>query len=75
MKTFTGIKRINEEKHFGSWFSQLFELVKAMNSCLPEMAIGTGWRGKKGKRQHESESHHENESNNEVDDAVDNDKT
>ena len=33
IKTATGIKRFQEEKGYGSWFQQLFALVKTRNSC------------------------------------------
>lgn len=38
IKTATGIKRFQEEKIFGEWFSQLYSLVKNRDSCTPEMA-------------------------------------
>ena len=39
IKTATGIKRFQEEKGYGSWFQQLFALVKTRDSCQPEQAI------------------------------------
>ena len=39
MKSASGIKRFQEEKGFGSWFNQLFALVKTRHSCQPEQAI------------------------------------
>ena len=39
IKTATGIKRFTDEKHYGPWFSQLFELIKTRDSCQPEQAI------------------------------------
>ncbi len=39
MKTATGIKRFQEEHGYGSWFNQLFALVKTRDSCQPEQAI------------------------------------
>ncbi len=33
VKTASGIKRIQDEKNFGSWFTQLYELVKTRDSC------------------------------------------
>ena len=39
MKSASGIKRFQEEKGFGSWFDQLFALVKTRHSCQPEQAI------------------------------------
>ena len=38
IKTATGIKRFQEEKNFGEWFSQLYSFVKTRDSCTPEMA-------------------------------------
>ena len=42
MKTASGIKRFQEEKNYGAWFNQLFELVKTRESCQPEQAIEPG---------------------------------
>ena len=39
IKTSTGIKRFQDEKGYGSWFDQLFSLVKTRDSCKPELAI------------------------------------
>ena len=39
MKTARGIKRFQEEKNYGPWFNQLFELVKTRDSCQPGQAI------------------------------------
>ena len=36
IKTATGIKRFQEEKNFGEWFSQLYSFVKTRDSCTPE---------------------------------------
>ena len=37
--TATGIKRFQEEKGYGVWFSKLFELVKTRDFCQPQLAI------------------------------------
>lgn len=39
IKTATGIKRFQEDKGYGSWFNQLFALVKTRDSCNPEQAL------------------------------------
>ena len=39
MKTASGVKRFQEEKTYGTWFNQLFALVKTRESCQPEQAI------------------------------------
>ena len=39
IKTATGIKRFQEEKNFGEWFSQLYSFVKTRDSCTPGMAL------------------------------------
>ena len=39
IKTATGIKRFQDSKCFGSWFDQLFALVKTRDSCQPEQAV------------------------------------
>lgn len=39
IRTATGIKRFQEEKGYGSWFDQLYPLVKTRDSCQPEQAI------------------------------------
>ena len=39
LKTATGIKRFQEDKGYGSWFNQLFQLVKCRDSCQPDQAI------------------------------------
>ena len=39
IKTATGIKKIQREKGYGSWFDQLFAIVKTRDSCKPEKAI------------------------------------
>ena len=39
VKTATGIKQIQDEKNFGVWFTELYELVKTRDSCRPELAI------------------------------------
>ena len=80
VKTATGIKRIQEEKHFGSWFSQLFELVKTRDSCRPEMTIEPsactelGGEEKRVKREHGCEPRPEHQARNEAEDADDKDK-
>ncbi len=38
-KTSTAIKRFQDDKGYGSWFDQLFSLVKTRDSCKPEQAI------------------------------------
>ncbi len=39
LKTATGIKRFQEERGFGKWFSALFGLIKSRDSCKPELAL------------------------------------
>ena len=39
LRTATGIKRFQEDKGYGSWFNQLFQLVKCRDSCQPDQAI------------------------------------
>ena len=39
IKTATGIKRFQDQKGYGAWFSQLFALIKTRDSCQPERAI------------------------------------
>jgi len=39
IRTATGIKRFQEEKNLGDWFSQLYSFVKTRDSCIPEMAL------------------------------------
>ena len=39
MKSASGIKQFQEERGFGSWFNQLFALVKTCHSCQPQQAI------------------------------------
>ena len=39
IKSATGIKRFQEDKGYGSWFDQLYPLVKTRDSCQPEQAI------------------------------------
>ena len=39
IKTATGIKRFQDSKGFGSWFNQLFALVKTRDSCQPDQAV------------------------------------
>lgn len=39
LKTATGIKRFQEDRGYGSWFNQLFQLVKCRDSCQPDQAI------------------------------------
>ena len=39
IKTASGIKRFQDDKGYGSWFDQLFSLVKTRDSCQPEQAI------------------------------------
>lgn len=39
IKTKSGIKRFQEEKGYGKWFELLFPLVRARESCQPDMAI------------------------------------
>ena len=39
-KTATGIKRFQEDRGFGKWFSTLFEVVKTRDSCQPDQALG-----------------------------------
>ena len=33
------MKRFQEEKNFGKWFSQLYNFVKTRDSCSPEVAL------------------------------------
>ena len=42
MKTASGIRRFQDERNYGPWFNQLFELVKTRDSCQPEQAIEPG---------------------------------
>ena len=42
MKTASGVKGFQEEKNYGTWFNQLFALVKPRESCQPEQAIEPG---------------------------------
>ena len=39
IKTVTGIKRFIEEKSYGTWFNDLFSIVKTCEACRPELAI------------------------------------
>ena len=39
IKTGSGIKRFQEEKQYGSWFSSLFAIVQSMDSCQPEQSL------------------------------------
>ena len=39
LKTATGIKRFQEDRGFGKWFSMLFEVVKTRDSCQPDQAL------------------------------------
>lgn len=39
IKTASGIKRFQEERGYGAWFNQLFEVVRTRDSCSPELAI------------------------------------
>ena len=39
MKTATGIERFIEQKEYGKWFNDLFAIVKAHDSCMPELAV------------------------------------
>ena len=39
IKTATGIKRFIEEKAYGSWFNDLFAIVKTRDACRPELAV------------------------------------
>lgn len=49
IKTATGIKRFQEEKNFGEWFSQLYSFVKTRDSCTPEMALEPSCSNRGGK--------------------------
>ena len=39
MQTSSGIKRFQDEREYGSWFTKLFPLVKSRDSSQPEQAI------------------------------------
>ena len=39
IKTSSGIKRFQESKGYGTWFSNLLPLVKSRDSCRPDMAV------------------------------------
>ena len=39
VKTATGIARFRDDKRLGSWFEQLYPLIKARDSCQPEQGI------------------------------------
>lgn len=39
IRTATGIKRFIDEKDYGSWFNNLFAVVKTRDACRPELAI------------------------------------
>ena len=39
VKTATGIRRFQDDKGLGKWFSLLFPLVKSRDSCQPDMAV------------------------------------
>ena len=39
IKTATGIKRFVEEKGYGSWFDDLFAIVKTRDACRPELSV------------------------------------
>ena len=39
VKTATGIKRIQDDKGYGTWFDQLFPLIKSRDSCNPELSV------------------------------------
>ena len=58
VKTGTGIKRI-QEKSYGAWCNQLFELVKTRDSCQPEMAVEPSVKPCDRKRQGEDYGHDE----------------
>ena len=38
-KTATSMKRFQEEKNFGKWFTQLYNFVKTRDSCSPEVTL------------------------------------
>ena len=38
-KSATGIKRFQEDQGLGKWFTTLFEVVKARESCQPDLAL------------------------------------
>ena len=38
IKTGTGIKRFQEDKHLGAWFQKLYYIVKMRDSCQPDQA-------------------------------------
>ena len=38
-KTASGIRRFQEDKNYGNWFSQLLPLIKSRESCQPEQAV------------------------------------
>ena len=39
VKTASGIKRFQESKEYGSWFTKLMPVVGGMDSCQPDQAI------------------------------------
>ena len=39
VRTATGIKRIQDDKGYGTWFDQLFPLIKSRDSCNPDLSV------------------------------------
>eukprot|EP00794_Sanderia_malayensis_P021050 gene21050-23105_t len=42
VKTASGIKRFQEDKEFGRWFSKLYPVITSMVNCQPQQAIEPG---------------------------------
>ena len=42
IKTTSGIQHFQDKKEYGSWFKNLFEVVKSMDNCLPDQTIEPG---------------------------------
>ena len=42
IKTSSGIKRFQEEKEYGQWFTKLYGVVKSFENCQPEQSIEPG---------------------------------
>ena len=62
VKTASGIKGIQDEKNFGSWFTQLYELVKTRDSCRPELTIEPSFRASPSSELERTDNMDDNES-------------